>query len=408
MRIAVWHNLPSGGGKRALFNQIKGLKQSGHYIESWCPQTASQDFLPLGQLIKENIIPVSEKLSGSLFKHEMYNYYMNISKKVKAMKAHSQLCANEINEKGFDLLFANTCHSTIVPYISRYVKIPKLLYLQEPNRKLYEANDTLPWIAPEKAKSLSGVPAYCFKVLKNAVKTHILGNIARDEHINIKLFDLVLANSYYSIESIYRAYGVKAKLNYLGVDLNVFKYKKMKRENFVIGIGAFHLSKNIEFILNSISQIKNNRPKLVWVGNTASGPYLDSLVKLSDSLKVDFEFHMNISDKELVKFLNSAKLMVYAPHLEPFGFAPIEAGACRLPVITIHEGGMRETVSNMVNGLIVEYEEERIAEAIELILNDEELAVKLGKNGYKMVLEKWSLESSAKDLEEKFHQVISK
>ena len=32
MKIAIWHNLPSGGGKRALYNHIKALKENGHYV----------------------------------------------------------------------------------------------------------------------------------------------------------------------------------------------------------------------------------------------------------------------------------------------------------------------------------------------------------------------------------------
>src|SRR3954451_3943143 len=57
MRIAVWHNLPSGGGKRALYSQIAALLQRGHSVESWCPPSADPDFLPLSQLIPERRMP---------------------------------------------------------------------------------------------------------------------------------------------------------------------------------------------------------------------------------------------------------------------------------------------------------------------------------------------------------------
>jgi len=35
MKIAVWHNLPSGGGKRALYHHVRGLVERGHRVESW-------------------------------------------------------------------------------------------------------------------------------------------------------------------------------------------------------------------------------------------------------------------------------------------------------------------------------------------------------------------------------------
>ncbi|MHB1599044.1 MAG: hypothetical protein ACYCXY_09175 [Acidimicrobiales bacterium] len=59
MRIAVWHNLPSGGGKRALYDQIRGLLELGHYVESWCPPSADQSFLPLGDLVTEHVVDLA-------------------------------------------------------------------------------------------------------------------------------------------------------------------------------------------------------------------------------------------------------------------------------------------------------------------------------------------------------------
>src|ERR1700722_18226794 len=57
MKIAVWHNLPSGGGKRALYDHVRGLVARGHYVESWCPPTADQEFLPISDLVLEHIVP---------------------------------------------------------------------------------------------------------------------------------------------------------------------------------------------------------------------------------------------------------------------------------------------------------------------------------------------------------------
>jgi hypothetical protein len=58
MRIAIWHNLPSGGGKRALYYHVWGLVERGHSVEAWCPPSADQTYLPLGALIREHITPM--------------------------------------------------------------------------------------------------------------------------------------------------------------------------------------------------------------------------------------------------------------------------------------------------------------------------------------------------------------
>src|SRR5262245_43194933 len=58
MRIAVWHNLPSGGGKRALYNLVRGLAARGHEITAWCPPTADPDYLPLNSIVHEKVLPL--------------------------------------------------------------------------------------------------------------------------------------------------------------------------------------------------------------------------------------------------------------------------------------------------------------------------------------------------------------
>ena len=58
MKIAVWHNLPSGGAKRALYDQVRGLVARGHTVEAWSPPTADSQFLPLVELIPEHQLPL--------------------------------------------------------------------------------------------------------------------------------------------------------------------------------------------------------------------------------------------------------------------------------------------------------------------------------------------------------------
>jgi hypothetical protein len=43
VRIAVFHNLPSGGGKRALCNLVKHLVRVGHHVDVYVPSTAFAD-----------------------------------------------------------------------------------------------------------------------------------------------------------------------------------------------------------------------------------------------------------------------------------------------------------------------------------------------------------------------------
>ncbi len=91
--------------------------------------------------------------------------------------------------------------------------------------------------------------------------------------------------------------------------------------------------------------------------------------------------------------LNRA-MMIYAPRLEPFGFAPLEANACGLPVIAVAEGGVRETIIDGLNGLLVENDGKELARAINSLTRNKDYAHKLGENGRKIITQKWSLDAS--------------
>jgi glycosyltransferase involved in cell wall biosynthesis len=59
------------------------------------------------------------------------------------------------------------------------------------------------------------------------------------------------------------------------------------------------------------------------------------------------------SDENIVELLNRASVMVYSARLEPFGLAPLEANACATPVVAVAEGGVRESIRNAVNGVLI-------------------------------------------------------
>ena len=86
VKIAIWHNLPSGGDKRALYYHVKGLVQRGHTVESWCPSTANQSYLPLSELITEHILPFPWKDRPiKTFISKVRSTLFDIPDKLKAM-----------------------------------------------------------------------------------------------------------------------------------------------------------------------------------------------------------------------------------------------------------------------------------------------------------------------------------
>jgi glycosyltransferase involved in cell wall biosynthesis len=399
MRIAVWHNLPSGGGKRALYYHVRGLVERGHLVEAWCPSTSDRNYLPLSELITEHVVPIDIPPERKFLPRGPSPGEFQL-RQARALDGHCQRCADAINRGDFDILFANSSFIQAVSSIGRYVKTKKVLYLQEPKRWLYEASeDGLPWLAipPERRPWIH--LSYMRWFLLNLLHVQQMRVLARNERFNARAFDVILVNSYFSRESLLRVYGLDSQVCYMGVDANLFVNHRYNRENFVVGVGQLSPHKNVEFVIKALSKLGVPRPRLVWIANMVEDWYYKEMRSLAELHEVSFEIRTMIDDNELVNILNRAAVMVYAPRLEPFGFAALEANACGLPVVAVAEGGVRESIIDGVNGLLVPHQPEAMADAIQRLVQEKNLAAQLGENGAKIVREKWSVDAAVDRLE---------
>jgi glycosyltransferase involved in cell wall biosynthesis len=408
MKIAVWHNLPSGGGKRALHDHVRGLLGRGHHLEAWCPPTADLTYLPLSTLIPEHIVKMRplQRPSSNLVAR-LINLYRLTAGKFKALDEHCQRCAEQINQGEFDLLFANSAMHYAVAPIARYIKIPTTLYLQEPYRYLYEASPVSAWAAPYLPKGGWHSVHHIRDWLFDFFAVQWLRVQVREEYLSAQACNLILVNSLFSRESLLRAYGFNSRVCYLGVDTQRFVNQKLPRQNYVIGIGAIVPNKNIKFIIEALGFIPEPRPRLVWIGNAVDSSYLDEMNDLARARQVTFEIHQRASEEELVELLNQAAVMAYAPRLEPFGYAPLEANACGTPVIAVAEGGVRETVTDGLNGYLVDADPRAMAAAIERVLKNPLETRRIGEQAVEYIAENWSLEAATVRLESNMIEMLA-
>ena len=226
MRIAVWHNLPSGGGKRALYEHVRGLVQRGHYVEAWCPPTASQTYLPLSPMIKEHIRPLNQLRE----RPERYSltwvfHYKSTLFALNAIEEHCRTCVDEIETGKFDVIFANACTLFRTSPIGRLTNLPSVLYLQEPNRWLFEALPKLPWEFPKREPTLRLLSVSTWTSKWRDLQRVWAARLQLTEEIrNAKGFSRILVNSLFSRESVLRAYGVESDVCYLGIDSDRFPF----------------------------------------------------------------------------------------------------------------------------------------------------------------------------------------
>lgn len=390
MKIAVWHNLPSGGGKRQLYYHIKGLIEQGHYVESWCTSTAaSSDFLPLSDLIKENVVPLDG--FSPKFNHTFRNK-STVKSLINAMERHCQKCAEQINSKGFDVLFINACAFLRTSSIAEFATIPTVLYLGEPYRWFYESLPSLPWRDFSSIWLNAGIKLQALKEVEYARAT-----------------DLILVNSLYSRESVLKSYSLESKVCYLGVDSNYYKILSSTKKNYVIGLGTLYHAKGIDRAIKAIATIeKVKRPPLVWIGNGAWQDDLNGYIALAKALEVDFIYHLNVTDDFVLRSLNEASVMLYTSRLEPFGLSPLEANACGTGVVGIAEGGFREIIIDGVNGFLTSNEDyDELGRLILTFTSNLVYAAEFGKQCRIHVEKHWSIKKCSSNIENYLRNVIN-
>lgn len=148
------------------------------------------------------------------------------------------------------------------------------------------------------------------------------------------------------------------------------------------------------------------------VGETADGPseYLEELRALAYDLGITRSVVFTGFRRDIPAMMKLMDVVVHAStRPEPFGMVIIEAMAMKKPVVATFGGGPNDIIQDGVNGFLVSpCDEVKMADAIIRILNDNQLAVKMGECARYRVEEKFVNTRIVKQIETIYEQLISK
>jgi glycosyltransferase involved in cell wall biosynthesis len=386
MKIAVFHNLPSGGAKRALHGNIKYLVKE-HEVDVFVPSTANEDYLPLENIVnKLKIYPVKNNIFS--FIYSAIRYFPSPTSLLE-LKKTQKIIAEEINKNEYDVVIAEQDRFVMAPFFLEYIKKPLVYYCQQPNCYRYKISRKLYKEAGLEYKNI--LHGFYLKSFGSQLIKH-------DKKYS-RYSKYIVTNSNFTKELILKNYGIEAHVSYLGVDNKLFNSKEISKENFVLSVGQCIPEKGFGFILKSLAKINIDiRPELVLVTDQGNIHWKNYLKKLAVEMNVKLTILHLISDEELVILYNKAKLIVYTPYMEPFGLVPLEAMSCGTPVVGVNEGGVTETVLNGKTGILIERNAKIFAKTVETLLKNSERIDKLGNESIKIANNFWTLENSGKRL----------
>lgn len=162
------------------------------------------------------------------------------------------------------------------------------------------------------------------------------------------------------------------------------KKKYRLPQNFILYFGTVEPRKNIVGLISAFQlikgRIKNKELKLVIAG--ARGWLYQDIFKAAKNSKYsqDIIFTGFVEPADKVFLYNLASLFVYPSFFEGFGFPPLEAMACGLPVITSNTSSLPEVVGDAA--LMVDpYNIDELAWAMAEVLADDDLRCELIARG---------------------------
>lgn len=397
MNIAIYHNLPSGGGKRALHEMTRRLAQR-HDVHVYSLSAAEHDFCDLRPYCRQHIVYPFMPLS--LVRRPFGRLNQGIrSLDLLRLRGLQGWIAAQIDAAGHDVAFVHNCQYGQSPSVLRYLRTPAVYYCQEPPRQIYEPTISRPYRRFSTVQQLGNVidplPGLYRKLLASL------------DRQNVRTARLVLVNSAYSRESLYRVYGIFARVCYLGVDTGNFRPLGLPKEDFVLSVGALSPRKGFDFLIQSLALLNPaQRPRLVITSNYIDGLERQYLTQLAQRLQVEIELQERITDVQLLALYNRARVTVYTPVMEPFGFVPLESMACGTPVVGVREAGVRESVTNGITGVLTERDPQAFAVALSQFLAEPAQAETLGQNGLRHVREAWTWEACVEELEASLRVVV--
>jgi L-malate glycosyltransferase len=227
--------------------------------------------------------------------------------------------------------------------------------------------------------------------------------------------DKIMATSSYLAEKVNEILKSNITIIPFGVDIEIFKpddsIVKYHNEIVIGTIKSLEDVYGIDVLIQAFSLVRNNiygiPLKLLIVGG---GSREMEIKKFASSLlnQEEYLFQGYVNHNFIPDYHNIIDIPVYLSRKESFGVSVIESMACGKPVIATDIGGLREVISDGVDGILVQPGNiVSAADAIEKLVLNSELRTYLGQNGKKKVHKYFNWEDNLNSMISIYYDLIN-
>jgi glycosyltransferase involved in cell wall biosynthesis len=283
---------------------------------------------------------------------------------------------------------------------------PLVWFCQEPSKLLYEP-ETLSYI-----KKWRPFHIYLISLALNRCLRVI-------DQWAVSKADVILANSEYTAECVWHAYGRRARVVHTSFDYRPFaskapveavreKFKIPSRARILFCPGRLYPQKRVDIAIETLKILSEKHDSLMLV-ISGSGPDEQKLRGLAETLGVSekVRFVGVVSLPELVALYKLCEIVLYPTINEPWGFVALEAMVCGKPVVAFKCGGPAESVVDGKTGLLVKEigSVEAFSQAVDFLLEHPKKAREMGAKG-KERSKLFSIEKTVEGLSEAIEKCL--
>jgi glycosyltransferase involved in cell wall biosynthesis len=367
MRIAVFHELPRGGARRAINEYCGYLKKSNVvdlFIVDEVRNIAEDKFYSSVYFYKFS----PKNWTGNDWKTRIYKDSIEL---IKLYSLNGKI-AGEIDKNKYDIILVSASRYIEAPFITRFLTTPFVFYIHDPYyRIIYDSMLRV-------SKNLDFI-RYNYERLNRLIRKIL-------DKQNISRIKLCLVPSKFIGKLFTRTYGKNCKVVYYGVDTELFKPLSIKRDIDIFYIGSSAPIDGYTLVRQSIELMKF-KPK--------------TRILLSDKEWI-------ADDKKLANLYQRSKVLLATAYNEGLGAVPLEAMACGVPVVATNEAGHKETVKDKVTGYLLERNAKIIAEKLDWLFSHPKDLKKIGDDARSVMIKEWSWDSRSQDLLNVLKEYINK
>ena len=311
------------------------------------------------------------------------DYFKNLSNgfKLKTMLDTPLAAPFKIRKdiKGYDIVHIHEHRQTLAIIASYFARKNNIPYIVQAH------GSVLPFFQKEALKNLFD-KVFGFRILHNASCVFALTEVEKEQYLKMGVEE------------------EKIEIVPLGINLEEYedlpsygrfrsKFNINDDEKLILFIGRIHEIKGLDLLIDAYNDLihngSNNSIKLAIVG--PDDGYLSKLEeKIEDySLEEDVIITGPLYKEEKQEALVDCDLFVMPSKYESFTTSGLEAMACSKPLVLTKNNHIHDWVDGNV-GMSCEDNKDSLSEAIEKVLFDENLALTFGKNGKKLIKEKYN------------------